>query len=116
MTAEDPQLIPAENAALKTLPAELLARVAGFEALQIQNAELLAQVAKLQAQLAQNSGNSSKPPSSDGFNPPPKNTNRSLRRATGKKPGGQAGHEGHSLSWNDQPSQIIEHLPDRCNQ
>src|SRR5690348_14849500 len=77
------------------------------------NAQLLERVAQLEAQLAQNSRNSSKPPSSDAFVRPPKK--RSLRKASGKKPGAQPGHEGHNLSWNDLPDQIVEHLPQQCS-
>ncbi len=69
-----------------------------------QLALLLERVAQLEAQLALNSHNSSKPPSSDGFLRPPKK--RSLRQATGKKPGAQPGHAGHNLSWNEHPDQL----------
>jgi HK97 family phage major capsid protein len=59
-------------------------------------AEMKAQVAELQAKLDQNSRNSSKPPSSDGYSKPsPKK--RSLRERSGRKPGGQEGHEGAHL-------------------
>ena len=49
----------------------------------------------LQARLAQNSRNSSKPPSSDA--PEDKPDPKSLRKSTGKKPGGQNGHPGATL-------------------
>jgi transposase len=111
MNAEEQHLILAENTALKTENATLSARLVSLETL---NAQLLVRVANLEAQLTQNSRNSSKPPSQDSFNPPPKSTNRSLRRATGKKPGAQGGHAGHTLSWNDQPNQVIEHRPAQC--
>src|SRR5664279_2287206 len=49
-----------------------------------ENTRLKARVAELEAQLKTNSRNSSKPPSSDGLaKPAPK----SLRRASGRKPG-----------------------------
>jgi transposase len=83
-------------------------------ALKGQLTELLARVAQLEAQLALNSHNSSKPPSSDAFVRPPKN--RSLRKASGKKPGAQSGHEGHNLSWNETPDQIVDHLPEECSE
>lgn len=78
------------------------------------NTQLLERVAQLEAQLALNSRNSSKPPSSDAFVRPPKK--RSLRKASGKKPGAQLGHEGHTLSWNETPDAIVDHLPQKCGE
>ena len=61
------------------------------------------------AQLERNSANSSKPPSSDrdGFNPPPKP--KSLRKRSGRKPGGQKGHAGDTLRQVDDPEHVVEH-------
>ncbi len=89
---------------------QLLAENAGLKA---RLTQALERIAQLEAQLAQNSHNSSKPPSSDGFARPPKK--RSLRKTSGKKPGAQPGHEGHNLSWNEQPDQLIEYLPRQCS-
>lgn len=97
MTLEEQNELLAENAVLKA-----------------QLAQLLERVAQLEAQLALNSHNSSKPPSSDAFVRPPKK--RSLRKASGKKPGAQPGHEGHTLSWNETPDQIVDHLPEQCSE
>lgn len=68
--------------------------------------------AKLKEQLNKNSKNSSKPPSSDGFNKPQP---KSLRKPSGKKQGAQEGHKGTSLTITKDPDAIITHVPARCN-
>ena len=73
---------------------------------------LRARVEELEAQLRQNSRNSSKPPSSDGLaKPAPK----SLRTRSGRKPGGQPGHEGRTLRQRDDPDEVVRHEPSRCD-
>ncbi len=83
-------------------------------ALKGQLTQALERMAQLEAQLNLNSHNSSKPPSSDVFVRPSKK--RSLRKASGKKPGAQPGHAGHTLSWNETLDQIVEHLPQHCSE
>lgn len=73
---------------------------------------LTARVQELEARLSQNSHNSSKPPSSDGLGRIRRT--QSLRQASGKKPGGQPGHAGHTLKWCDQPDEVSEHSPTTC--
>ena len=63
-------------------------------------------VKRLENQLAKNSTNSSLPPSSDWRQKP---RPRSLRKKTGKKPGGQRGHTGQTLQMRDAPDQIESH-------
>ena len=58
-----------------------------------------------------NSKNSSKPPSSD-FPKLPKT--QSLRESSGKKPGGQSGHEGTTLRMVTNPDMIQTHCPSFC--
>ena len=60
-------------------------------------------VTQLQARVNKDSHNSSKPPSSDWHRPPPK----SLREKSGKKSGGQPGHEGYSLRQAEQPHHTV---------
>jgi len=86
---------------------------AQIAALMAENTELKAHLAELQAKLNQSSRNSSKPPSSDGYaTPSPKK--RSLRQRSGRKPGGQAGHEGAHLARVEVPDRQIPHEPERC--
>ena len=79
---------------------ELKERVAQLEAL----------VQKLQEQMGKDSHNSSKPPSSDGF----KRRTKSLRKPSGKKPGGQPGHQGHHLQRVEQADKIIVYGVSSC--
>jgi len=74
--------------------------------------QLEAEVAELRRQLGQNSQNSSRPPSSDS--PFVKPAPRSLRRRSGRKPGGQPGHPGSTLPLVDNPNERKRHEPGPC--
>lgn len=105
---------------------------------------LEARLREVEGRLSKDSHNSSKPPSSDGYGKPPaKGTaakdetkardareakpgdaeeakggsgkkTTSLRRPSGRKPGGQPGHPGRTLSKVDLPDQIVDHEPIEC--
>jgi transposase len=62
--------------------------------------------------LANNSGNSSQPPSSDGYGTVQRTA--SLRQSGDKPNGGQPGHEGQTLSAADAPDRRETHEVDTC--
>jgi transposase len=81
-------------------------------ALEARYERLEARVEKLEEQLRRSSRNSSLPPSQDPLSAPP----RPRKPSSGRRPGGQPGHEGTSrpllaLEWVDE---IVEHWPERC--
>src|SRR5258708_15460634 len=67
-------------------------------------------VKALEGEKAKDSHNSNLPPSSDRFVRPPK----SLRKKSGKKPGGQTGHRGHHLRQVETPDQVLIHPVECC--
>ena len=67
-------------------------------------------VKALEAEQAKDSHNSSLPPSSDRFVRPAK----SLRKKSGRKPGGQKGHRGYHLQQVQTPDQVLIHAVERC--
>ena len=113
---------------LRTLDKESLSAI--VLAMQEQNARLQDQISGLQGQvtrlerqvalleadnralrdqLAKNSRNSGKPPSSDA-KPAPK----SLRAKGQRRTGGQPGHRGHTLEQVAQPDRVVVHPVERC--
>lgn len=73
--------------------------------------ELVQHVNELERRLNQNSKNSGKPPSSDGYQKP---NPKSLRGKSGKKSGGQPGHKAHWLEISDHPDHVITHEVQNC--
>jgi transposase len=104
MTREEILAVYAQGPeAVVTLVTMLLERLTHLEVLE-------ARVATLEAQLAKDSHNSGKPPSSD-----PVRHARSLREPSGKRPGGQPGHEGTTLALRATPDLVLTHTPRQCH-
>jgi transposase len=76
-------------------------------------AQLSTRIERLEGQASRDSHNSSKPPSSDGPTRAVRKT-QSLRGKSGKKSGGQPGHQGHTLLLVAQPDTIIALTPPAC--
>lgn len=102
---------------------ELWERLAGLERALAERDALIAElrtelaasrvrVTELEARLGMDSHNSSKPPSTDS--PFDKPAPRSLRGRSGRKPGGQPGHQGRTLRQVDDPDEVIVHEPAAC--
>ena len=86
----EPLRLPSEEEIKTAYDQGKEAVVALFSATFLKMAERIQQ---LEDQVAKNSSNSGKPPSSDGLAKKPK----SLRHKSGKKSGGQPGHPGSTL-------------------
>ena len=83
-------------------------RVEELEEVVLRQAEALK---ALQDQLAKDSRNSGKPPSSDGLK---KRRTKSLRKDEGRKRGEQRGHEGTTLLRVEEPEHIVRHGIKQC--
>jgi transposase len=104
---------------IKLLESELAglrSRMSQFETFEKENRLLRKENATLKDKLAKyenpkNSNNSSIHPSKDENRP---FKSKSLRKKTGRKPGGQKGHEGTTLEMSSNPNKIIDHEPEYC--
>jgi len=76
-----------------------------------ENNKLREEVKELTGKLAKNSTNSSKPPSTDGYQKPKP---KSLRKPSGKKPGGQKGHLGTRLERTETSDHTVVHPLKQC--
>lgn len=63
-----------------------------------------------------NSSNSSTPPSKEKMTDEVVRRTKSLRKPSGKKPGGQTGHEGSTLEMTDTPDSVVEDVAQQCDQ
>jgi len=78
-----------------------------YEALKATIVALTTEVNDLKAKLAKNSGNSNKPPSSDGYRKKVKNS----RVKSDKPSGGQPGHDGKTKPQTSEPDTVVELVP-----
>ena len=105
-------------AALRGENARLLADNAvlrdGGALLRLELDRCLARVSDLESRLRKDSSNSGKPPSSDGLGRRNRQS-RSLRKKSGRKPGGQLGHPGATLSPSPSPdAERVHPAPCSC--
>ena len=110
LPAEDQQVLT-EHPALRLLLEKLVGMI---QTLQQENRQLKEQVQRLEDRLKLDSHNSSKPPSSDGFNASRKPI-LTLRTRSGKKPGGQEGHPGSTLERVSVPDRTVVHPVGVCS-
>jgi len=110
MTREDAQAI--YRAGEETVVRVLLDMDRRIHALEHRVEELQAQVQMLQEQVAKDSHNSHKPPSSDGLSKPKP---KSLRPKSERPTGGQPGHPGHTLRMVEKPDRIVPHRVEHCS-
>jgi transposase len=106
MTGED------ERIQLRQENAELREQVKRIGQLEETIGQLSEQVRSLQERQAKESHNSHVPSSSDRFARQKKT--RSQRKRSGKKPGGQAGHDGDPLAWSATPDEVIVPAVEAC--
>jgi transposase len=115
---QENEALRAENVALR---AENVALRAENAALRAENALLKEQIrllearlSELEARLNQNSKNSHRPPSTDGFKRPTVSSVLNARDKGKKPPGGQEGHPGSTLSFSEHPDKVVNLQPTVC--
>lgn len=106
MTAEEAKQLRQAYAELQEEAKQKDRRIEELEALLMR---ALLRIEELERRQRKNSQNSSKPPSSDGFSRKAK-----TRPKSSKRPGGQAGHQGHALAQVERPDQVLTHRPRVC--
>jgi hypothetical protein len=108
----DKYLKPSGRPILEALRVYVAELEEGRRRLRAQVEIITRRVEELEGQLAKNSSNSSKLPSSDGLR---KARVVSDREPSGNKPGGQPGHKGSHLKINDSPTVTIEIHHEACS-
>lgn len=96
-----------------SLRRELAGALGALEETRSELAGAQERIAELEARLRQSPRNSSKPPSSEGLAKPAPQP-RSLRKKSGRRPGGQDGHKGTTLAQVARPDREVRHEPGWC--
>jgi transposase len=99
------------SAQINGLKAQLERLQAETRELRVRCLQLQRRNLELEAQFSKDSHNSSRPPSTD---PPWSKHTRSLRRPSGRRVGGQAGHRGSTRRLAQRPDRVVEHRPQQC--
>ena len=87
------------------------------EALNVENADLRKRLSKYEdPQPPKNSGNSSVPPTKERLGDEIKRRTSSLRKKSGKKPGGHPGHEGNTRMMSNHPDETENIQPNYCRE
>jgi len=76
--------------------------------------KLIDRNAVLEGQLKANSSNSHFPSSRD-LSTPKRNAANNSREKSGRKPGGQEGHKGHTLDFTENPKHMVQLIPKQCS-
>ena len=92
---------------------EIYALNRNVESLRNENRKLRERLAKYEKP-DKNSGNSSTPPSKEKMKDEVVRRTSTLRKPSGRKPGGQPGHEGHVKEWFAQPDETEDHMSLCC--
>jgi len=74
---------------------------------------LLVRVEAVESRLGQNSRNSSRPPSSDGYGKA-SSPSRAEQKAAGRRPGKQPGDQGRHLAQVPDPDEVVAYVPSAC--
>lgn len=80
-----------------------------------ENEELRKRLSKYE-EPPKNSSNSSTPPSKEQMRDEIVRRTKSLRKPTGRKPGGQPGHAGNTLELNDAVDNVMDEKPNICDE
>ena len=98
---------------MASLRGELADALTALEQARAELAQARERIAELEARLRQTPRNSSRPPSSQGLDKPPPRP-RSLRKKSGRKPGGQDGPEDTTLAQVARPDREVPHETGCC--